>query len=87
MMRAWSCSADSRISLYCLVLGLIVTYRVEELREIQVADVEIAIIKGYLALKTWETNPSIGVCVERIAKMMVDLNIPLQLPNPFALHY
>jgi hypothetical protein len=75
--------AESQFSLYCLVLGLLVTYRVDELRDIQVEGVEVAVIKGYLALKTWEKNPSSGVCVQRIANMMVELNIPLQLPNPF----
>ena len=79
------CQADNR-SLYCLVLGLLVTYKVPELEEIQVPGVEIAIIKGYHALKTWEKSPSIGICVQRIEDMMNRLEIPLQEPNPFSPH-
>ncbi len=58
---------------------LLVTYQVPELQDIQIHGVEIAITKGYLALKTWEKSPSIGVCVQRISEMMKRFGIPFEL--------
>ena len=63
---------------------LLVTYNVPQLHDVQIPGVEVAIIKAYHAIKTWEKNPSIRVCVERIEKLMLDLRIPLQDPSPIS---